>query len=161
MEERPQVSGAVSTLSQLSAWSLVVFGGLSLLLVCFSWNWAGALIGIALLGHGFVEARLRGRFLQNAEREMGKGLAWNQMALSASVLLYLAWQALAIDRAKLDAMFARDPLRSLLQQMPPEVADTFNRDFSKLLAGAYGIAGLLVLLGCLGMALMYLKAARR
>lgn len=153
-----KVSGTVGFLSSMSAWSLLVFGALSLLLVCFSWTWAGGFIAIALLTHGGLEMWLKNRFVVDGNRSTGKKLAWNQLALAGSVLLYLSWQAGSFDRAELDAMFARDPMRSLLQLTPPEVVEMLNRDFPKFLAVAYGAAGFVVLLGCLGMALMYLKA---
>ncbi|MDQ8184473.1 hypothetical protein [Pelagicoccus sp. SDUM812002] len=156
-----KVSGAVSLFSLISAWSLIVFGGLSLLIAAFSWSWAGAFIGLALLIHGILENRFRGSFLPQGERSFGKRLAWNQVGLAASGLLYFSWQLASFDRTALDAMLARDPLHTLLEQSPPEVSDMFYRDFPKLLAGAYGIAGMLVLLGCLGMAFMYLKASRK
>ncbi len=142
----------------MSAWSLLAFGGLSLLLVCFSWTWSGALIAIALLAHGGLEMWLKNRFVIDGNRSTGNKLAWNQIVLAGSVLLYLSWQVSSYDRAELDTLLARDPLRSLLQLAPPEVVEMLNRDFPKLLAAAYGTAGFVVLLGCLGMSLMYLKA---
>lgn len=159
--EDGKVSGAVALLSGLSGWSLVFFGGLSLLAVCFSWSWPGALIGALLLAHGVWELRWRGRLLSKGDSVSGRRLAWNQLALAGSVALYLGWQAAALDRDELEAMFAREPLRGLMQQLPVEMAEQLTRDFPQLLAGAYGVAGLLVLLGCLGMALMYFKAGRR
>ncbi len=158
MANSGKVSGRVELLSGLSAWSLMAFGVLSLLITLFSWSWAGALIGAALLAHGVVELRLRARFLPTADRSAGNGLAWNQLGLAGSVLIYLSWQLATFDRSELDAMLSRDPIHSLLQQAPSEVSDLFYSDFPKLLAGAYGSAGLLVLIGCLGMALMYRRS---
>ncbi len=160
MSGSTRVSASVSIFSAMSAWSLMLFGGLSLLVVCFSWDWVGALIGAALFGHGYWELSLRRRFLSEGASSVGKKLAWNQFGLAGSVLLYLSWQVFSYDRTELDAMLARDPLRTVLQQAPPEVVKMLQGDFPKILAGAYGLAGFVVLLGCLGMALMYLKACR-
>ncbi len=160
MRDSSRVSSSVSFLSAMSAWSLILFGGLSLLVVCFSWDWAGALIGAALLGHGYWELSLRRRFLPEGASSVGKKLAWNQFGLAGSVLLYLSWQVVSFDRVEWDAMLARDLPRMFLEQFPPEVVKMLQGDFPVILAGAYGLAGFVVLFGCLGMALMYLKACR-
>lgn len=156
-----RVGGWVGVLSALSAWSLILFGGLSLLVVCFSWTFAGALIGAALLVHGVLELWLRSRFLPHGKASVGMGLAWNQFALAGSVLLYLGWQLFSFDTSEFEAMLARDPIRSLLQQAPPEMTEMFIRNFVKVLASAYGIVGFLALIGCLGMALMYLRSRQK
>ncbi|EDY82678.1 hypothetical protein VDG1235_2301 [Verrucomicrobiia bacterium DG1235] len=154
-----KVSGLVSFLSLMSGGSLVLFGGGSLLISGFAGALAGALVGLALLGHGFFELKQRKLFLGDPSVGVARKLAWNQGALAGSVILYLGWQARSIDRAVISAMLNRDPLESLLAQMPPGTAEQINAELPRLLVAFYSLAALLVLAGCLGMAFMYLRSA--
>lgn len=155
------VSRAVALLSGLSAWSLLLFGGLSLLAAIVGGALAEGVVGVALIAHGSVELRQRSAVIGQPSDRAWKWLAGNQIALSASVLSYLAWQVLALDWREIELVLAREPTRSLLAALPGEMAEMFRRDLPALILNAYGVAGIAVLIGCLGMAAMYLRARRR
>jgi len=154
-----RVSGSVVLLSGLSAWSLLLFGSLSLLISLLGGQLAGALVGLALVVHGGFELKLRPLLIANGNERAANRLAYNKLALSGSVVLYLLWQAVSIDPLEIEAMLARDPVRSLLTMTPSGTAEILRQDLPKVLLGAYGVAGVVVLLGCFGMAILYWRAA--
>lgn len=150
----------LSRLSGLSAWSLIVFGILSLLFSALSGAIAGLFIGAALLGHGIGEAYLRHRLSKGGDLRSARSLAWNQAALAGSVLLYLAWQAYSLDEGSLATMLARDPVYSVLTLAPPELAEILVEELPRILTIIYSVAALLVVLSCAGMAALYLRSGR-
>ncbi|MBK1876435.1 hypothetical protein [Pelagicoccus mobilis] len=156
-----QVSSSVSFLSGLSAWSLIVFGGLSLAASLLGHSLGGAIVGVALLLHGGVELHQRGALGSCRNERAPVFLACNQLALAFSVIMYLAWQVLSLDVQEIDAMLAREPIRSLLALYPAELRERLYQNLPAILVGAYAVAGFLVLLGCLGMATVYLRVGRR
>lgn len=160
MDSEDRVSGFVSLMSGLSAVSLIVFGAMSVLFLLFSWSWSGGYVSFALLGHGVYEWRLRSRILARPERATGRRLAWNQIGLAGSVILYLAWQVLAFDDSEVQAAFNGDLGRTLLQQYPG-LTETFSAELPKWVVGFYGVAGALVLLGCIGMAALYVGVGKK
>lgn len=160
MESEGRVSGFVSLMSGMSALSLIAFGGISLVLLLFSWSWSGGFISLALLGHGLYEWRLRKQILARPERATGHKLAWNQMGLAGSVILYLAWQVFTFDKSAVQAALDGELGRALLQQYP-ELAELLSSELPKFVAGFYSLAGALVLLGCIGMAALYTRVGVR
>lgn len=148
-------------LSAVSAWSLLLFGAGSLLVSCFGGTFVGGLVGLGLLVHGGIELRLRLRLIETQAIVAARWLAYNQLALAATILFYLGWQVLGWDSDALDAVLAREPIAGLLQMFPPEVVETLRRDLPLAVLGSYGLAAVSVLLGCLGMAAMYWRSVRR
>lgn len=158
MTAENKVSGWVSMLSALSAWSLILFGLLSLLFSGISSVNAGTLIGLALLVHGIYEVRQRKILIRGTDNKAHKRLAWNQMALAVSVSLYLGWQAFRFDEAELDALLARDPFKTALLQLPPDTTELLARELPRMLMLTYALAGFVVVVGCIGMAALYARS---
>jgi hypothetical protein len=99
-EQRETLSAANARLSKqvlgsakvatLNAWSLAVFGGLSVLSGLFSF--AGLVIGVGLLAFAWNEFRGRA-LLRKLDVEGPRVLARNQIALVGAVFVYCSWSA--------------------------------------------------------------------
>lgn len=74
----------------LNAWTLAVFGGLSLMTGVFGLT--GPVVGAGLLAFAWNEFRGR-RLLRKIDLEGPKILAWNQIGLAGGVLVYCGWSS--------------------------------------------------------------------
>ncbi len=74
----------------VNAWTLAVFGGLSVMAGVFSPT--GLVVGAGLLAVAWNEFRGRG-LLRKLDLEGPRVLAWNQIALAGGVLVYCAWSS--------------------------------------------------------------------
>lgn len=106
-----QILGATK-LATFNAWSLAVFGGLSLLSGLFSF--AGLVIGVVLLAFAWNEFRGRTLF-RNLDCEGPRVLAQNQIGLAGALLLYCArssyqaWTNRSGELAQLEAALGISP----------------------------------------------------
>lgn len=100
-----------------NAWTLAIFGGISLLTGVFSA--AGLVVGAGLLIFAWNEFRGRA-LLRRLDRRGPRVLAWNQIALAAAVLLYCGWSGWRAW-ARPDPSLAR--LESVLGMSPGTVAE--------------------------------------
>lgn len=156
-----RAGGSLAALSATSCWSLIVFGAASLAISLIAFSLPGILIGAALLAHGVYERLQRKRFFGASEAGAARLLGWNQVALAASVSLYLGWQAAAIDATELRAVLLREPVKSALELYPPEIAQRLVDRLPQYVAGFYGLTMLVAVFGCLAMAALYFRAGRR
>lgn len=159
MADKPE--GRLAALSAMSCWSLIVFGVASLAISLVAFSLPGILIGAALSAHGVYERLQRKRFFESSMAGAARLLAWNQFALAASVSLYLGWQAAAIDAAELRAVLLREPVKSVLELYPPEIAQRLVEGMPQYVVGFYGLTMLIGVLGCFAMAALYFRAGRR
>lgn len=148
-------------MTALSGGSLLLCGLASLLLSTALWSPSGLLIGAALSLHGAFELTQRKRVLRDGDSAAIRRLAWNQLALAASVSLYLAWQISIIDRAAIHAMLQSGPVSSVLELYPQETAQVLERNLPAAIGLFYSIAMLATVVGCIGMALYYRRSGRR
>ncbi len=84
-----QILGAAKV-ATFNAWTLAVFGGLSVMAGVFSLT--GLVVGAGLLAFAWNEFRGRS-LLRKLDLEGPKVLAWNQIALAGGVLVYCAWSS--------------------------------------------------------------------
>lgn len=160
--QKPErVGSVVSLLSLVSCVSLLVFGVASFLLSLAFLEKSGVLIGGALLFHGTFELRKRERFLKSRSESFASQLAWNQIGLAASVSVYLLWRYLQFDDAALLAVLEQEPVKTLLEQWPPEFVSEFKELLPSLAALSYSLAGVVAILGCVGMAALYRREGKR
>ncbi len=145
-------------LSLLSGGSLLFCGLASTLVSVAIWSLLGLTVGLVLCVHGAFELRMRRAFLGGETDRASRRLAWNQIALAGSLSGYFGYQFFSIDRSELTAMLYRDPLKSLLELYPPEVASTLVRDLPGYVSIVYGGIWFLVVAGCLGMAIYYRRS---
>lgn len=161
IEPPKRVSSVTCLLSLASCVSLLIFGVASLLFAGFGVDVSGMLIGAALIVHGYYELRQRDRFLRSKESSFAAKLAWNQLALAVSVGIYLLWKYLQVNDAELVAILMRDPVRSFLAETPPEFAAELKEELPDFVRMSYALAGVVVAIGCVGMAAKYRAEGRR
>ncbi|MBC2607585.1 hypothetical protein [Pelagicoccus albus] len=145
----------------MSAYSLLVFGALSLLFSGVLGGLAGVLVGAALLLHGGVELWKRKVLIAERKVAAAKALAVNQCLLAVTVLVYLLWAALQIDSAEIASILQREPIKTILQAAPKDSVELMEQLLPTLLRGCYLIAALVTLFSCLGMAFLYRRSLKR
>lgn len=161
MERERRIDTYLRILSLSSAWSLILFGCLCLLGSLFSVSIPGILIGVALLVHGTTELYLYRRLLQTELAKFASALARNQIALAASVVVYLLWQANHIDAAEIIAVLDGERIAPILAAFKPDIRETLREDLPVFLTGFYLLAAILVVMGCLGMGTIYFRYGKR
>ena len=84
-----QILGAAKV-ATVNAWTLAVFGGLSVMAGVFSLT--ALVVGAGMLAFAWNEFRGRS-LLRKLDLEGPRVLAWNQIALAGGVLVYCAWSS--------------------------------------------------------------------
>ncbi len=147
--------------SGLSGWSLVGFGLASVVLATVFWTWAGVLVGLAMLGHGGLELWQRRRLLADGVAGAANWMAANQLALGATLTVYLASQSFGLDEGAVDAALQGDLAQGLLASLPAG-AEAELRERVVALAGILVVALVAALwIGCAATALGYWRYGRK
>jgi len=122
----------------VSAWTIAVFAGLSLLLGAVSRDWVSVVLGLAMGGIAYYEFRGAGQ-LRRLDWRGAHVLGINQLAFAALLVLYAAWQLVSTLRAP--------PSPELAQLagsgVDPAAAEDLVRLAAVLLYGLVAAVGLL------------------
>lgn len=147
--------------SGLSCWSLLAFGVLSAVGSVFSRSGSGIMIGLALIAHGAVEWWQRRLFFGQGSGGALRWLAGNQLALAVSVSVYLLYSWVQFESDSIRAMLAREPIRTVLELYPPDLATGLYRDLPRFMEISYLAMIAVVVVGGGWMALYYLREGRK
>lgn len=144
--------------SILSGGSLVLFGGLSLLISCVFWSWAGVLVGGALLGHGFVELLCRKRLFRDDDSKALWWMIWNQIGLAMSVSVYFLWQIGTLDTAAIAAALEGPELQAMWEMHSQDMREMILVTLPQFIRGGYILLAAVLWLVCLLTARLYYKS---
>jgi len=145
--------------AKVSSLTMLVLGGLSLLVSLPRPLSAGFAISVAVVINGCIERRF-GRRLAAYDPVAPSRLALNQIALGLEVLAYAAWQARAIGPEQLDAVLRRPLVAQVLAALDPEVVRQMLEQLPAAVGVVYWIVGAGTLLGCAATAVYYFSRSR-
>ncbi len=152
MSARPSLFRLISA---VNGWSLVVAGGLSLIVSLFATAWAGVLVSLAAAAHGTFELLLRKKMAGEDRVAIARRMALNQLGLAASLSLYFAYQFATLDAAALSEMILKSPLYDELVLYSDLTGIQIFSSLPTIVGVSYAVAAAVAWLVCGGTALYY------
>lgn len=135
---RARKARRATVVALVSAWTIAVFAGLSLLLGAAMRDWVSVVLGVAMGAIAFFEFRGAGQ-LRRLDWRGARVLGFNQLAFAALLVAYSAWQLVNTLRAP--------PSPELAQLagsgVDPAAAEDLVRLAAVLLYGSVALVGLL------------------
>lgn len=144
----------VKVVSLLNAGSLIVFGGISLLITLPPPLMVEFWVSIAVLMHGGIEWKYSRR-LSKGEFSVLKGLAANQMVLACSISTYALWKLVFFDRDSLSDVLESPIVQQYLSLFSAEEQKMLTDVFPWMVQMVYVLIIPVVWLGCGGLAWYY------
>ncbi len=159
-KEEEKGKGYFSLVSGASGFSLVGFGFISLIISLWFWSLSGLFVSLAVFIHGFLEVRFRKQALNQGRWIQVRKMAWNQLALAASISLYSLWHMLTADPDLLRDLLNRPLVQSALNLYPVEFRIHLFNALPRIITIFYLLVILVAWLGCGSTAFYYLHHAK-
>ena len=144
----------VRVISMINGASMVILGGISLLMTLPPPLTAGFWVSIAVLMHGGIEWKFSGR-LSRGEFSVLKGLAVNQLVMGCSVSTYALWKLIFFDKDSLSEVFESPLVQKYLSILSVEEQKILYDVFPGMIQLIYVLIIPVIWLGCGGLAWYY------
>lgn len=151
--------GRCAGLAGVSAWIMLVLGGLSLLVSLAHPLSAGFAISAAVVVNGWLERRFA-RELARADLRAPSRLAVNQLALGLEIAAYGAWQAWTFSSDDIDRVLQRPVVARFLAVLDPAAVSQLVGELPEAVRTLYWTVGGLACLGCVVTAWYYHSRTR-